>query len=105
MDFTDEALRYLARRMGRSERVSREAMEALFVPMIRVALRTGRGQPRLLDWVARHLPAVADSPDRTEPIDPEWAAPRMARMLCSQMLQHVQVEPAWRGSGETVVGR
>lgn len=103
MNFTDEALQYLARRMCGEELASREEMEALFVPMIRVAMRTGRGQPMLVDWVARNLPAVAPSAGAGDKIDPAWAAPRMARLLCSQMLQKVQAERAWLGPRETVV--
>jgi hypothetical protein len=105
MNFGDEAVQYLARRMCGEKMTSREEMEALFVPMIRVAMRTGRGQPVLVEWVTRNLPAVAASRHRDEKIDPEWAAPRMAQLLCSQMLQKVQAERPWVGSRETVVGR
>ena len=105
MNFSDEALHFLARRMCGERLASREEMEAVFVPMIRVALRTGRGQPVLVDWVTRNLPAVNPSSCPGDKIDPEWAAPRMARLLCSQMLQQIQAQRAWVGSRETVVGR
>jgi hypothetical protein len=103
MNFSDEALQFLARRMCGDKLTSREEMEAVFVPMIRVAMRTGRGQRVLVEWVARNLSAVSSSSD--DKVDPEWAAPRMARLLCSQMLQKVQAERAWVGPRETVVGR
>jgi hypothetical protein len=105
MNFSDEALQFLARRMCGDKLASREEMEAVFVPMIRVAMRTGRGQWVLVEWVARNLPALSSSFSSVDKIDPEWAAPRMARLLCSQMLQKVQAERAWVGPRETVVGR
>jgi hypothetical protein len=105
MNSRDEALQFLTRRICGEKSASREEMEALVVPMIRVAMRTGRGQPVLVDWVTRNLPAVTPCIPLGDKVDPEWAAPRMARLLCSQMLQHIQAERPWLGPRETVVGR
>jgi hypothetical protein len=80
------------------------ALEADLVPMIRCVMRTGRGQPGIVAWVKRNLPAVAPSGGAGQPADPEWAAPRMARLLCSQMLQKVRAEQTRMGTRETVVG-
>ncbi len=107
MDFTDEAVQTLARRMYGSDGgsvSSREEMEELLVPMIRCVLRTGRGQPLLRHWVERNLPAVALASPPGQVVKPEWAAPRMARLLCSQMLQ-VQADQGRAATHETVVGR
>jgi hypothetical protein len=105
MNFRDEALHFLARRMWGEKLASREEMEAVFVPMIRVAMRTGRGQPVLVDWVTRNLPAVTPALCVGDKVDAERAAPRMARLLCSQMLHNIQVERPWIGSRETVLDR
>jgi hypothetical protein len=37
------------------------------------------------------------------PIDPEWAAPRLARLLCSQMLQTLRARCVTAVQRETVV--
>lgn len=105
MNFGDEALRFLAQRMWGEKQASREEIEAVFAPMIRVAMRTGRGQPVLVDWVARNLPALTPTIRPGDPVDVDWAAPRMARLLCSQMLHNIQVERAWVGPRETIVDR
>ncbi len=90
---------------GKARDVSnREEMEATLVPIIRVALRSGRGQPVVVEWVERNLPVVVPAPQRGRGMDLDWAAPRMARLLCSQMLQKVQSELVAAGPRKTVVG-
>lgn len=107
MDFTDEALRTLARRMygdDGADQPCREILEKTLVPMIRCAMRSGRGSPALVQWVKRNLPALAPASPSGWDVDLEWAAPRMARLLCSRLLQQVQAEPALAGAHDTVVG-
>jgi hypothetical protein len=102
----DNALRTLARRMYGEDSAAasnRETLEATLLPMIRCAMRTGRGAPPLVQWVKRNLPAVAPAARLGQAVDPEWAAPRMARLLSSRLLQEVQAEPVLAGACETVV--
>jgi hypothetical protein len=107
MNATDDAVQLLARQIyGRygDGVTDRTTLEADLVPMIRCVMRTGRGQPAIVAWVKRNLPAVAPSSLTDPPADPEWAAPRMARLLCSQMLQKVRAGQARAGTRETVAG-
>ena len=56
-----------------------EALEANLVPLIRCAIRTGRGVPRLVQWVQRNLPRQpAGAGDPTAA--PEGAAPRRSEL-------------------------
>ena len=79
-------------------------MEAMLLAMIRVALRTGLGRPAVVRWVKNTLPTMAGESRPGEKTDLEWAAPCMARLLCSRMLQHVRAEPVRREACETIVG-
>ena len=108
MNHTDDALQLLARRIygayGEDVR-DRATLEADLVPMIRCAMRTGRGQPAIVDWVKRNLPTFVASGASGQPVDPEWAAPRMARLMCAQMLRNVRAEQDRTATRETIVGR
>lgn|SRR5579859_1861177 len=108
MKHTDDELQLLARRIygayGEDVR-DRATVEADLVPMIRCAMRTGRGQPSIVAWVKRNLPALAPSSTDGQPVDPDWAAPRMARLMCAQMLRTVQAEQDRASTRETIVGR
>jgi hypothetical protein len=77
----------------------RAALEATLVPMVRCVLRTGRGNPRLVNWVRQALPAVLGPRPAGEPVDPDQAAGPVARVLCNALLRHMR--PA---ALETVVG-
>jgi hypothetical protein len=103
MHNNDNPLRILARRIFGQD-VSRENMEATLLTPIRCALRMGIGAPPLVQWVKQNLPAVVPAASGGWPVDIDWAAPRMARLLCKQMLEHVQGEPVLAGARETVVG-
>ncbi len=99
MNFSEDALRILAERLGWSwaegpERL-RDRLEASLVPIIRCAIRTGTGLGPLVQWVRRQLPAEAGG------ADPTRAAPEMARRLSSAILRQLQVR---RAGAETVVG-
>jgi hypothetical protein len=63
---------------------SRESLESSLLPIIRCAIRSGRGHPGLVRWVQRNLVRV-DQGDGGR-IDPERAAPPMARLLCETLL-------------------
>ena len=97
MNYFDDALHNLAARLGTGNPDNptrfRETLEASLVPMIRCALRSGRGLPSLVQWVRRHQ---LDQPD------PTAAAPGMARQLCTTLLQPFQPRPP---AFDTVVGR
>jgi hypothetical protein len=75
----------------------RQALEATLLPMIRCALRSGVGQPPLVNWVECHLhqfdPRGALSPDRTR-----YAQP-MARVLSERLADRLDPLPG----RETVV--
>jgi hypothetical protein len=78
----------------------REALEARLLPLVRCALRSGRGLPKLVDWVQRSARALA-APGQSA--DPDRAAPSVARLLCARLAQQLQAQPA-RPAYETVVG-
>jgi hypothetical protein len=108
MNSTDNAVQILARRIygayGEDVR-DRATLEADLVAMIRCAMRTRRGQPAIVAWVKRNLPALVPSGAGGQPVDPDWAAPRMARMMCAQMLRTVRAEQDRAATRETIVGR
>ncbi|HEY2148336.1 MAG TPA: hypothetical protein VGH32_10390 [Pirellulales bacterium] len=86
----DSALQRLADRIdisGASPNRVREALEASLIPLVRRALRHGAGFPQLVQWVQRTLPQVQAGQDRTRPVDPEIAAPPLARLLCATLLR------------------
>jgi hypothetical protein len=103
MNFTDEALQILARQLDEENVSSREELEERVAPLLCLMLQTGCGQPSLLRWVKRHLSLVAPARRAGAPIDPQWAAPRLARLLCSQMLQNVRLHRATVVHRETLV--
>jgi hypothetical protein len=106
MNFTDEALRSLSWKLCGEDTViqSRAQMEGMLLTMIRVAMRTGLGRPQIVQWVKDTLPAMTPVARDGEKTDLEWAAPRLARLLCSEMLQQVRAEPARRKAWETLAG-
>jgi predicted signal transduction protein with EAL and GGDEF domain len=104
MNFTDEAVQYLARQMGERAVANREELETRFLPLIRVVLRTGHGRPALVHWLEQHLPRVAPTAQFPNAVDAERVAPRMARLLCAELLQKAQTEMAGDASRETVLG-
>ncbi len=104
MSFPHSSLQALADRMdgGASPRRDREAMEASLVPIVRRVLRTGSGDPHLVQWIRTTLPQVEAGRDRTGPLDPESAAPPLARLLCATMLRGRRARPVL--ARDTVVG-
>ena|SRR5688572_8352970 len=67
----------------------REKMEALLVPMIRCALRTGLGQPPLVRWVHDQLPLMPAG----EQADPVRLAAPLARRLCDRLMDRLDPLP------------
>jgi hypothetical protein len=101
MNFTDEALKSLARRLGEhypdNPQGFREALEASLLPLVRCALRNRTGVPAVVRWVERNLP------EQNRPADLAWAAPVMARKLCATLLSGYQQRHAFaRPARETV---
>jgi hypothetical protein len=106
MIFSDAALQTLADRLScggpAPPQHFQEALEASLEPLIRCALRDGAGPPQLVRWVRTALPRVAAA-DRGRPVDPDRAAPPLARLLCASLLRGRPTAAA--GARETVVGR
>ena len=103
MNTPDDAFYKLAAQMrcGSAPYPDRETLEASLVPLIRRAIRSGRGLPTLVQWVQRHLPGPAgDGHDPGGHSDPAWAAPSMARLLCDKLLEQFRSQPA-RGGRHT----
>jgi hypothetical protein len=96
MDTPDDALSKLAAQMrcGSPPYPDREALEASLVPLIRRAIRSGRGLTTLVKWVQRHRPGPGAGPDPGGHPDPAWAAPSMARLLCDKLLEQLGSQPA-----------
>lgn len=92
MNFTDESLQILARRLGEEHVSSYEELEARIAPLLGLVVRTGQGRPSLVQWVQRVLPQMTAEAQMGRCIDPDWAAPRLARLLCSQLLQRIRAE-------------
>jgi hypothetical protein len=88
----------LAREVGRhappSSPRGREVLESTLVPIIRVALRTGRGPAPLVRWVRSQ---VGPHDWRS---DPTAAARPLARALCDRLLDRLDPLPC----RETLVG-
>ena len=104
MTSSDSALQTLADRMGRAgapDHGDRETLEACLLPLVRRALRSGAGRPELVQWVRTTLPQVMDGRDRSRPVDPDQAAPPLARLLCATMMRPLPNRPF---TAETVVG-
>jgi hypothetical protein len=103
VNFTDEALQILARQLGENSVASREELEAKMTTLLRVVMQTGHGRPSLVQWVKTHLRVVAPASCFGQQVDADWAAPRMARLLCSQLLQKIRGECARTTTCDTVV--
>lgn len=99
MNFTDEALQILARQLGERSDSSRAELEAKMTKLLTLILRTGQGHPSLLHWVQDTLPAIAPAVRFGRPVDAKWAAPRLARLLCVELLRKT------RAQRDTVVNR
>ncbi len=89
-----DALRLLAERLRCGDRSApqhhREAVEAHLRPLIRCALRRGRGLPALVQWVRQNLPRLVPAGGPAPPPDPERAVPTLARLLCDALLERLQ---------------
>jgi hypothetical protein len=104
----EQAIEALADRVGCRPGTPAErqrALEELLVPLVRCALRTGRGHPRLLGWVRRTLPAVPGPHQAGLPVDPDVTAAPLARLLCRTLLQHLPARAGPAPALETVAGR
>ncbi len=76
----------------------RQNLETTIEPMVRCALRSGIGQPVVVQWVRQHLPLFAPEPERRS--DPMRYARPMTRMLCDRLMTWLDPLPA----RETVLG-
>ena len=104
MHYSDEAVRLVARQMGAEAVANREDLEARFTPLIRTVLRTGYGRPGLVNWLRKHLPYTAPPAGFHNSVEAERFAPRMARLLCAQLLKNVQNKMTCASTRDTVVG-
>jgi hypothetical protein len=76
----------------------REKLQATLEPMIRCAIRTGQGQPPLVQWVQHQLPQSPRDHDRA---DLSRLATPLAQDLCDRLLARLDPLPG----RDTVVGR
>jgi hypothetical protein len=100
MRTSEQATHELADRVGCPEGPAdrrREALESTLLPMVRCALRTGRGHPRLLRWVRQALPPGG-------PVDADRAAGPVARAVCRELLEQLRGDPGRPAALETLVG-
>jgi hypothetical protein len=105
MSFPHHGLQALADRMNCGDAPAhrvRETLEASLIPVVRRVLRTGGGIPQLDQWVRATLPQVEAGQDRTRPVDPDRAAPPLARLLCATLLRNRIARPPL--ATETVIG-
>src|SRR5690349_4355693 len=73
----------------------RERMKASLRPLIRCALRSGVGQPPLVDWVRRQVALLEPDPG-AEPRD----LGSLSRLLCERLMAWIEQVPG----AETVAG-
>jgi hypothetical protein len=106
MRISNDSLQNLAERMrcGDEPHCVREKLEASLIPMVRRALRSGAGLPQLVQWVQTTLPQLQSDQDRTRPVDPDRAAPPLARLLCAKLLDGRRPARLAALPTETVVG-
>ena len=103
MNFTEESLQILARQLGEESVSSRAELESKFAPLLCLILRTGQGRPSLVQWVQHALRRLAPASRLGSRVDPEWAAPRLARLLCTQLLQQIHAHRNTVANPETIV--
>ena len=109
MNTWDHSFQTLAVRMRQAPAAvptgTRAQLEERLTPLIRCVLRTGRGNPRLVRWVQKTLPAVTGPRPAGQPVDPDREAVPMARLLCAALLQKMRGHTdGARAALETVVG-
>jgi hypothetical protein len=95
--FLDWARR-LQKRCGGQPAAFRDHLQGLFEPMIRSILRTGLGQPVLIDWVQEHLPLFDARTGLSS--DPTRCARSMAGVLSESLMAYLDPLPG----RETVIG-
>jgi hypothetical protein len=101
----EEAVQRLADRVGcpKGPAADRErTLEESLLPMVRCALRSGLGHPRLVRWVRKTLPAVPGPHQAGRPVDPDLTGPPLARLLFRTLLREMYQDPA--RALETVLG-
>jgi hypothetical protein len=107
MNLREQAVQALADRVGCRPGTTAERQQSLeesLVPLVRCALRTGRGHPRLLGWLRRTLPSVPGPHQAGMPVDPEVTAAPVARLLCRSLLQRLPTSADRAPALETVAG-
>jgi hypothetical protein len=83
----------------------RAKLEETLLPMVRCALRTGRGHRHLVDWVQQTLPTLRGDEDGPAVQPPETVAGPMTRLLCQALLLHeMRTRPRHAAAKETVLG-
>jgi hypothetical protein len=80
----------------------RATLERTFQRLIRCALRSGAGMPRLVKWARQRLQSQGGGQDA---LSADEAAPSLARQLCGLLLEQMEREPVHLPAAlETVVG-
>jgi hypothetical protein len=103
MHSTSEALQILARQMDADKVSNHIEVEAKLAPLLCLILRTGQGYPSLLRWVRLAIPVVSAAWHFGGPVDPQWAALKLGRLLCVELLQDVRARRDTMVNRRTVV--
>jgi len=98
-DLTDQIHRGVALPTRQLE----QSLEAALAPMVRTVLTRGVGLPQLVRWVKHALPRVLPEGAADRPVDPDKAAPPLARLLCAALLRP-RSDARPHSAPETVVG-
>ena len=68
-------------------------LEETLLPMVRTALRHGRGHRHLLAWVQQTLPGLQGTGADRSAFPPEAVAEPMTRLLCQALLDEMRTRP------------
>ena len=94
MSSVRKTVQVVARRMGLDPDTNREQLELRIAALLYLILKTGRGRPDLVKWVAFHLPNVALGARFGDSTNADKIAHRLGRLLCSQLLRQVRLRYA-----------
>jgi hypothetical protein len=105
----EEALDILARQLHCPEDLPAEErqaeMERALLPLIRCALRSGRGVPRLVRWVRHNRPFPGQDAGEEQSLSLDRVASALSHKLCSLLLEQIEDRLGLAASTrETVVG-
>lgn len=105
----EEALDILARQLHCPEDLPAEErqaeMERTLLPLVRCALRSGRGVPRLVRWVRQNRPFAAADAGAAQGLSLDRVASALSHKLCLLLVEQIEDRLGLAASTrETVVG-